>query len=931
MSPDEWKRVQRLFHDALDRPPEVRAEFLDNTCEDPDLRAQVDALLEADEGEAKRLDVPITGDLEADARPGTSIGPYAIRKEIGRGGMGRVFLAEREDVGSRVALKLVRSAMAAPEHVERFLVERRILARLEHPNIARLLDAGVTPDDTPFFAMEYVEGETITAYCDRRQLSVNERLELFATVGQAVAHAHQNLVVHRDLKPSNVFVSEDGRVKLLDFGIAKMLDADAPGLTATGRNVMTPGYAAPEQVRGEAITTATDVYAMGVVLYELLTGLRPHSDESSGPYEMERNVLETDPRPPSEVVGTATRGRASGAATVTDASQDSKKTGTDATGTDATGTDATGTDATGADATGTTDIATARSTTVANLRRALRGDIDTIVLKALRREPDRRYDSAAQFVDDIRRVLDGRPVSARPDTFRYRARTLVRRHKLGVGAAVAVLLSLVIGLGAAIWQGQRARAAQAEAEAAREQVEEELAKSEAVTGFLVDLFQASDPEENIGLDLTARTLLQRGEERVDTLTEQPLVRAELQNVIGQVYTDLGDYERADRLLMKSLTTRREASGDTREVADALFNLGVLRWRQSNFAEAEIVFREAYDIRKELYGTELHPDVAGALNALALSISKQGRLTEAVPMQERMMEISPQLEESEQWQAMSMNNLAVLYQNLERYGQAAPLAEEMLAFQQGLHDAPHPQIAMGLTNLGSILTDALRAEEAIPHLREALAMRKTIYDADHPEIASAYHNLAEATFRAGQMEAADSLFGVAIEKKATALGTDHAGYGDVLQDYGLYLRDAGQRERARDTLTVALQVRESIAGANLTRVARTLAAIASLDLAEETAASARDAESRLRRAASIFAERFDEPHPFSYVIRSRLGRALLLQQRYDAAEPELRAAYRGLEGVTGAPSLDRPATADALATLYAATGQPEYAETWRARR
>ncbi len=911
MSPDEWKRVQRLFHDALDRPPDIRAEFLDNQCDDSDLRAQVDALLEADEGDAQRLEVPVTGELQSDARPGTSIGPYAIREEIGRGGMGRVFLAEREDVGSRVALKLVRSAMAAPEHVERFLVERRILARLEHPNIARLLDAGVTPDDTPFFAMEYVEGETITAYCDRRQLPVKERLELFATVGQAVAHAHQNLVVHRDLKPSNVFVSEDGRVKLLDFGIAKMLDADAPGLTATGRNVMTPGYAAPEQVRGEAITTATDVYALGVVLYELLTGFRPHGDDTSGPHEIERNVLETDPRPPSEVVGTAARGGGSRAATVTDTSQDLGEMA--------------------AGATSTTDIATARSTTVANLERSLRGDIDTIVLKALRKEPDRRYDSAAQFVDDIRRVLDGRPVSARPDTFRYRARTFVRRHKLGVGAAVAVLLSLVIGLGAAIWQGQRARAAQAEAEASSEQVEQELAKSEAITGFLVNLFQASNPEENIGLDLTARTLLQRGEERVDTLTEQPLVQAELQNVIGQVYTDLGDYEKADRLLMKSLTTRREASGDTREVADALFNLGVLRWRQSNFAEAELVFRQAYNIRKELYGTEVHPAVAGALNALALSISKQGRLTEAVPMQERMMEISPQLEESTEWQAMSMNNLAVLYQNLERYGQAVPLAEEMLAFQQGLHDAPHPQIAMGLTNLGSILTDALRAEEAIPHLQDALAMRKNIYDANHPDIASAYHNLAEATFRAGQMEAADSLFRIAIEKKAVALGTDHAGYGDVLQDYGLYLRDAGQRERARDTLTVALQVRESIAGANLTRVARTLAAIASLDLAEGTAAAARDAESRLRRAASIFDERFAEPHPFSYVIQSRLGRALLLQQRYDAAETELRAAYRGLEAVTGAPSLDRAATADALATLYATTGQLEYAETWRARR
>jgi serine/threonine-protein kinase len=405
----------------------------------------------------------------------------------------------------------------------------------------------------------------------------------------------------------------------------------------------------------------------------------------------------------------------------------------------------------------------------------------------------------------------------------------------------------------------------------------------------------------------------------------------LQNVIGQVYTDLGDYEKADRLLMKSLTTRREASGDTREVADALFNLGVLRWRQSNFAEAELVFRQAYDIWKEMYGTEVHPDVAGALNALALSISKQGRLAEAVPMQERMMEISPQLEESAQWEAMSINNLAVLYQNLERYGQAVPLAKEMLASQQELYDAPHPQIAMGLTNLGSILTDALRAEEAIPPLREALTMRETIYDSGHPDIASAYHNLAEATYRAGQMEAADSLFRIAIEKSGIALGTNHAGYGDVLHDYGLYLRDTGQRDRARDTLTVALQVRESVAGANLTRVARTLAAIASLDLAEGSAAAARDAESRLRRAASIFAERFAEPHPFSYVIQSRLGRALLRQQQYDAAEAQLRAAYRGLETVTGVPSLDRAATADALAALYATTGQPEYAETWRGKR
>lgn len=901
MSPDEWNRVQRLFHDALDRPAEARAEFLDRACEDPDLREQVDALLQADEGAAQRLETPAAGAWTEQTAEGAVIGPYLLQEEIGRGGMGRVFLAEREDVGSRVALKLVRSAMAAPEHVERFLVERRILARLEHPNIARLLDAGVTPDDTPFFAMEYVEGETITAYCDRRQLSVEKRLELFAVVGQAVAHAHQNLVVHRDLKPSNVFVSADGRVKLLDFGIAKMLDADAPGLTATGRNLMTPGYAAPEQVRGDVITTATDVYALGVVLYELLTGVRPHGDDDSGIREIERNVLASDPRPPSVVVGARSKQADTGATTATDTLD-------------------------------STDVATARSTTMPGLQRSLRGDIDTIVLKALRKEPERRYASAAQFADDIQRILDGRPVSARPDTLSYRAKTFVRRHTWAVTAVAGIFLALVIGLGAAIWQGQRARTAEAEAVAAREQVQQELAKSEAVTGFLVDLFRASDPEETLGLDLTARTLLERGEQRVDTLTAQPLVQAELQNVIGQVYTDLGDYEKADGLLLESLTTRREASGDTREVADALFNLGVLRWRQSNFAEAEAVFQQAYDIRKEMYGTEVHPAVAGALNALALSISKQGRLAEAVPMQERMIEIAPQLqEEPEEWTAMSMNNLAVLYQNLERYREAVPLAEKMLAIHRETHEAPHPQIAMGLVNLGSILTDALRAEEALPHLQRAVAMRETIYDPGHPEIASAYHNLAEATFRMGQYAEADSLFRRAIEATAVALGTRHAGYGDVLHDYGLLLRDRGAMARSRDTLNVALTVRESVEGANLTRVARTRTALASLDLAEGTAAAARVAETRLRRAQAVFDQGFSEPHPFSYVIQSRLGRALLAQQQYGRAETELRDAYRGLQRAEGTPSLDRAPTVRALADLYAATGQTEYAETWRSRQ
>jgi len=916
MSPDDWQRVQTLFHRALEHPADERDAFLRSACSDPDLRDEVQALLDADAAAAERLESPAWRTPDSTVPPGTTIGPYRIEREAGRGGMGRVFVAERTDVGNRVALKLVRGALAAPNHVERFLAERRILAKLEHPNIARLLDAGVAPDDSPFFAMEYVEGEEITAYCDRRQLSVRERLDVFATVGQAVAYAHRNLVVHRDLKPSNVFVSDEGDVKLLDFGIAKILDPDAPGLTQTGGRLLTPGYAAPEQIRGDDITTATDVYALGVVLYELLVGRHPHRDATTADaadvgsaFETERRVLEVDPRRPSDTVGDTVGDTVSSAGAMDEA--------------------------------GTMEVATTRNTTIDRLRRTLRGDLDTIVLKALRRDPERRYESAAQLVDDIQRYLDRRPVSARPDTVAYRVRRFVQRHRWGVAAATAVLLSLVLGLGVAIWQGQVARDA-------REQAEQELAKSEAVTGFLVDLFQANDPAENPGLDVTARTLLERGRARIDTLQGQPLVQAELQASIGRVYRTLGRYAEADTLLTRSLGTRRAAAGCagsvercTEEVGLGLQELGILRWRQSKFAEAETVLRESVEILREIHGTDAHPDVAASLNALGLAISKQGRLAEAVPIQKQLAEIYRETSGEDSIDlAVALNNLAVLYQNLGRYAEAIPLARETLEIQQQAFDPPHPYIAYGLTNLGAILTDALRAEEAIPYLQRAMEMRAEIYDPGHPERAVSVHNLAEATFRSGRLHAADSLFRVAREKTQSAVGTDHAAYADLMHDHGLLRRAQGDAQGARSALTEALAVREQILGPDALRTARTLTALARLDLdaasadaASADAASAmalRNADARLRRALQIVEEQFEAPHPLQAIIQSRLGRVLLRMERAEEAEPILRASYDRLVRAGGVPVLDARPTATALARLYEAQGQTEYADTWRRR-
>ena len=387
MDADRLERIQDLFFAALEQPPEARAGFLDAACDDAALRRAVEAYLAADtDGATFLLDEPLVRlhapEEELDEIEGRPVGPYRLRRLLGRGGMGAVYLAEREDVGRQVALKVVRGDLADPAARRRFELERRMLARLEHPHIARLYDAGVADDGTPYFAMELVDGVPLTDYCDRERLGLDARLHLIGQVGRAVQHAHQQFIVHRDLKPSNILVTPEGEVKLLDFGIAKALDEageESGELTGAGRRLLTPAYAAPEQRTGGPATAATDVYSLGVVLFELLTGKRPNaSDEPT--------------RAPS---------RPSTAVTETDATS--------------------------------TEAAAARRTTTKRLARRLRGDLDVVCLKALQPEPERRYPSAEAFVEDIKRHLAGLPVTARRDSVGYRLRKFVRRHQQGFG------------------------------------------------------------------------------------------------------------------------------------------------------------------------------------------------------------------------------------------------------------------------------------------------------------------------------------------------------------------------------------------------------------------------------------------------------------------------------------------------------------------
>ncbi|HEU4643255.1 MAG TPA: protein kinase [Gemmatimonadaceae bacterium] len=413
--PDLYRRVCELFDAALELDAGARSAFLDDACRgDAVVRREVASLLESFDGtRTAALFPPLFRAEEAGTLAiGQRIGPYTLRREIGEGGMGIVYQATREDVGKTVALKLVRHGrLASPEHLRRFLLERRVLARLEHANIARLLDAGVTDSGLPYLVMDYVDGDPIDRYCHARRLPVEERLALFCRVCDAVHYAHRHLVVHRDLKPSNIAVADDGVPKLLDFGIATLMEEGGGvegRLTRTGLVMLTPEYAAPEQVRGEPVTTASDVYALGLLLFELLTGERPYRRESRTTPELLRAICEEEPEPPSVV---ARRSQAS-----------------------------------------------------PRLARRLRGDLDTIVLKALRKEPERRYHSAQELREDIDRHLAGRPVRARGDSIRYRSRKFVRRHRAAVAASALLVLTLAGGVVATAFQARRAEAERAIAE-----------------------------------------------------------------------------------------------------------------------------------------------------------------------------------------------------------------------------------------------------------------------------------------------------------------------------------------------------------------------------------------------------------------------------------------------------------------------------------
>ncbi len=445
MTPERWQQIKPLFEQALERPAGQREQFLAQACAgDAILRAQLETLLQSHEEASTFIERPALAQTphlfdmpSEDSLIGQTVGPYKPLREIGQGGMGRVYLGVRADdeYKKRVALKIIKRGMDSKDIVRRFRHERQILASLDHPNVGKLLDGGTTPDGLPYFAMEYVEGQPITDYCDTHKLSTVERLHLFRQVCAAVQFAHQNLVVHRDIKPSNILVTEDGTPKLLDFGIAKVLNPELSGQTidptATAMRLMTPEYASPEQVRGETITTASDVYSLGVVLYELLTGHRPYHVKSRAPHDILRVVCEEEPERPSTAVNRIE--------TIPNADGSTRAITPET-------------------------VSRARDGEPEKLRRRLRGDLDNIVLMAMRKEPQRRYTTVNQLSEDIRRHLEGMPVIARQDTLVYRLEKFAQRNRGVAVASIVVFLTLLGGIAATTWQASVASRERSRAE-----------------------------------------------------------------------------------------------------------------------------------------------------------------------------------------------------------------------------------------------------------------------------------------------------------------------------------------------------------------------------------------------------------------------------------------------------------------------------------
>ena len=707
LSPDRWQAISPHLDRLLSLPEDQRASWLESfRLENPkmaDLLAQL--LVEHRAASQERfLERLPTQPIADPSLAGTAIGAYTLISPIGQGGMGSVWLAERSDgrFERRVAIKFLNFSVAAQGGVERFQREGRILGRLSHPHIAELIDAGITAKGEPYLVLEHVEGEHIDEYCDSLKVDLEARIRLFLDVLSAIAQAHASLIVHRDIKPSNVLVRKDGQVKLLDFGIAKLLatgDTGAPTLlTVEGGGALTPQFASPEQVTGGPITTATDVYALGVLLYLLLTGQHPAGPDSHSPADLVKAIVEVEPPRPSDIL-------ISPNAAIT-----SQK----------------------------------RGTTPDKLRRQLRGDLDTVVGKALKKNPQERYGSVTAMAEDLQRSLKNEPITARPDSIIYRAAKFVRRNRTAVAVAAGLLILLA---GFAVMQTVQVR-----------RITRERDRADRVAKFMIGLFKVSDPNERVGNTVTAREVLDKAAKDIDAgLTKDPELQSRMMRVMGRAYLNLGLFSRAKVLFERSL--QLGGSFVDQRDSDTLRAMHDLAWvlmQDGQLAEAEKLERKLLDIQRRVMGPD-QDDTLNTMGELAYTLCQEGKCAQGVKLNREVLEkqkrtIGPDAHGT----LITRDNLAMMLRDDGNIEEALVLQQDSLDRHLRVQGVENLSTINAMLNLAEIQRDAGQDDKALESLNRLLDVGQRVLGPDQGEMYAAKYDLASLLVRKGKREEALSL-------------------------------------------------------------------------------------------------------------------------------------------------------------------------------
>jgi serine/threonine protein kinase len=865
-----WQKIEEMFVAALEVAPAKRTAWLDQQCEgDAALRGEVESLLAAEVESADFLHgspLPKITSLLLDetetSRAGQHIGPYKVLDELGRGGMGVVYLAEREDdqFRRRVAIKLIKRGLDTEDILRRFRNERQILASLNHPNIGKLFDGGTTEDGVPFFVMEYIAGLPLLQYCDEHDLSTTERLQLFRHVCAAVQHAHQNLVIHRDLKPSNILVNEEGEVKLLDFGVAKLLNPELTdeGLTQTqaALRVMTPEYASPEQVRGQHITTATDIYSLGVILYQLLTGARPYKLKDTSPAELSRVICDSEPSKPSEAVCSQL--------SVVSSSLE-------------------------ADGRPSTDGNRQRPSPPSALPnpKLLRGDIDNIVLMALRKDPARRYNSVEQFSADIERHLKGLPVIARKDTFKYRATKFIGRNRLALAAACLIVFTLLGGIIATTWEAGRARA---QAWAARQEKD----KAESISAFLAQVLNSTNPVLRVSHDSsrerTITEVLDEAARRLESgeFDNQPEVKAELERIVANSYNGQGRHRLADQHLDEYVALQRKLYGenDPRTLAASAYWAQLL-FTRGELKEAENKFRQVLPpMRTEQQKGNLKAEVL--LNAVvnfAYLRRTQGDSKEAESLFREVLALSHHVPAESLYPiAVTQSTLASTLADQGRFDEALQTAREAVSEARQRGEADRPDFGFSLTVLGGFLTDKGDFVEADAALREGEAIFRKLLSPSHLWLGDNLRNQAISLYRQNKFADAQSRVDETLKIYLESFGAHYDNYPTALITKGLILNKTGK---------------------------------------------SKEGEIILREAVKLRTESLPKEHFWVAVANAALGECLTTQKRFAEAEPLLVLSYAALNSSLGQRDPRTKEALQRLLKLYVEWGKPAKAAQYRA--